>query len=120
MKKVMNLAKAIGVLALLFLSQAMFAQSYVSPQVGLTRVETKLNELLGTIKANQENSGSVVYTEAVLRNDYYQILDVYLTDGTPVYQAVQATSRKMYKGNAGMQKSTLVTLQNEALALLTQ
>jgi len=132
MKKVVNLTKAIGVFALLLLSQAMFAQSnqtmtqgprtltynYVSPEASITRVETKLYQLLGTIKQNQANPNSIAYTDALLRDEYYRVLLVYLQEGNSAQEATHATARKLYGINPNLNLTTLNAINQEALLLL--
>ncbi len=136
MKKVMNLTKAIGVLALLFLSQAMFAQKgggngpvsttavtvptyvYVTPEAGITIVETKLYEVLGAIKQNQANPGSTAYNDAVLRDQYYRMVLGYFQEGYAPVDAARAAARKLHKSDSNIQLSVINTLLDEALVLL--
>jgi len=137
MKKVMNLTKAIGVFALLLLSQAVFAQkggyapssttaqptpptyTYVSNETAISRVEAKLYQLLGVLKQNQANPNSSIYTDALLRDDYYRMLLVYLQDGVAPADAVKATTRKKFKKDqAGYAPSTIQAVNLEALTLV--
>lgn len=130
----MNLTKAIGVFALLLLSQAVFAQkagssntlsgaptqtvTYVTPEAGATRVEQKVYQLLGTIKQNQDNPGSAAYLDAIVRDEYYRMVLAYLQEGYTATDAVYSAARKLQKGNPNIQLPLIITLTDEALVLL--